>query len=36
VSPYYAEAIRHQLGDLGIETWQIGKTTAGERGVAWA
>ena len=36
VSPYYAEAIRHQLADLGIESWQIGKTVAGERGVAWA
>ena len=36
VSPYYAEAIRHQLADLGIESWQIGKTVAGERGVAWS
>ncbi len=35
VSPYYAEAIRHQLADFGIESWTIGRTAAGVRGVAW-
>ena len=35
VSPYYAEAIRHQLADCGIESWTIGRTAAGVRGVAW-
>jgi phosphoribosylformylglycinamidine cyclo-ligase len=36
VSPYYADAIRHQLADRGVESWQIGRAVAGERGVAWA
>ncbi|MGD9721107.1 MAG: phosphoribosylformylglycinamidine cyclo-ligase [Pirellulales bacterium] len=36
VSSYYAEAIRHQLADSGVESWIIGRTLAGERGVAWA
>jgi phosphoribosylformylglycinamidine cyclo-ligase len=35
VSPYYAEAIRHQLADLGLESWTIGRTVAGPRGVVW-
>ncbi len=36
VSTYYADAIRHQLTDSGIESWIIGKTIAGQRGVEWA
>ena len=36
VSPHYAESIRHQLVDGGIESWPIGRTVAGKRGVAWA
>jgi len=35
VSPYYAESIRHQLADLGLESWIIGDVQAGERGVEW-
>ena len=35
VSPYYADSIRHQLADLGIESWTIGKIVAGERGAVW-
>ncbi len=35
VSSYYADAIRHQLADGGIESWTIGRTVAGPRGVAW-
>ena len=36
VSSYYAEAIRHQLADCGVESWIIGRTVAGKRGVVWA
>jgi phosphoribosylformylglycinamidine cyclo-ligase len=36
VSPHYADSIRHQLADGGLESWVIGRTVAGERGVAWA
>ncbi len=36
VGPHYAESIRHQLTDCGLECWTIGRATAGERGVAWA
>ncbi len=36
VSPYYADTIRHQLADCGIESWTIGKTIGGQRGVEWA
>jgi phosphoribosylformylglycinamidine cyclo-ligase len=36
VSPYYAESIRHQLAEVGIESWPIGQIIAGERGVAWS
>ena len=35
VSPYYAESIRHQLADDGLESWPIGVTAAGPRGVEW-
>jgi phosphoribosylaminoimidazole (AIR) synthetase len=36
VSPHYAESIRNQLADSGLESWVIGRTMAGERGVEWA
>jgi len=35
VSPYYAESIRHQLADAGLESWTIGHVQSGERGVVW-
>jgi len=39
-APYYAESIRQQLADDGLESWTIGEiaadeTAAGERGVSW-
>ena len=36
VSPYYAESIRHQLADCGLESWLIGRVEEGPRGVVWA
>jgi len=36
VSPHYAESIRHQLTDCGLESWTIGRAVAGERGVVWS
>ncbi|MEN6498761.1 MAG: phosphoribosylformylglycinamidine cyclo-ligase [Thermoguttaceae bacterium] len=36
VSPYYAESIRHQLADNGVESWPIGRVEAGATGVVWA
>jgi phosphoribosylformylglycinamidine cyclo-ligase len=36
VSPHYADSIRHQLTDCGLESWLLGRATAGERGVVWA
>jgi phosphoribosylformylglycinamidine cyclo-ligase len=36
VSPYYADSIRHQLAECGLESWPIGQVVAGERGVRWA
>jgi len=35
VSPYYADSIRHQLADYGLESWIIGNVHAGQRGVEW-
>jgi phosphoribosylformylglycinamidine cyclo-ligase len=35
VSPHYAESIRHQLADDGIESWPIGVAVPGQRGVVW-
>jgi phosphoribosylformylglycinamidine cyclo-ligase len=35
VSEYYAESIRHQLADLGAESWLIGRVEEGQRGVVW-
>lgn len=36
VSPYYAESIRHQLADNGVESWLIGRVETGGQGVVWA
>jgi len=36
VSPHYADSIRHQLTDCGLDSWLLGRATAGERGVVWA
>jgi phosphoribosylformylglycinamidine cyclo-ligase len=36
VSPYYAESIRHQLADCGVESWVIGRAEEGPRGVVWS
>ena len=35
VSPHYADSIRHQLADCGLESWPIGRIVAGQRGVVW-
>jgi phosphoribosylformylglycinamidine cyclo-ligase len=35
VSPHYADSIRGQLGDCGLQSWKIGQTVAGQGGVAW-
>jgi phosphoribosylformylglycinamidine cyclo-ligase len=35
VSPFYAESIRSQLSDLGLDNWQIGRIEAGQRGMIW-
>jgi phosphoribosylformylglycinamidine cyclo-ligase len=35
VSDYYAESIRHQLADHGVESWPIGRVEEGPRGVVW-
>ncbi len=36
VSEYYAESIRHQIQDSGIDCFPIGKIVAGTGGCAWA
>lgn len=36
VSPYYAESVRHQLQDCGVDCFEIGKIEAGSGGCAWA
>jgi len=36
VSPFFAESIRHQLADYGVESWTIGRVEEGPRGVVWA
>ena len=36
VSPYYADSIRGQLADCGVESWPIGSIVDGERGVVWS
>ena len=35
VSPYYADSIRTQLADCGLENWTIGRVIDGPTGVAW-
>ena len=35
-SAYYADSIRHQLADLGLDSWVIGRVEAGKKEVAWA
>ena len=32
VSPFYAESIRTQLSDFGLESWEIGQVIAGPKG----
>ena len=36
VSEYYAESIRHQLADWGIESWSIGEVVEGPRSAKWS
>ncbi|HEX7447894.1 MAG TPA: phosphoribosylformylglycinamidine cyclo-ligase [Pirellulales bacterium] len=36
VSPYYADSIRHQLADCGLDSWQIGQVASGPRRVRWS
>ncbi|REK09018.1 MAG: phosphoribosylformylglycinamidine cyclo-ligase [Planctomycetota bacterium] len=36
VSPHYAESIRHQLADAGLESHAIGEVVEGPRSVVWA
>jgi len=36
VSPYYAASIRQKLADDGLESFDLGRIEAGEKGVAWA
>jgi phosphoribosylformylglycinamidine cyclo-ligase len=35
VSSYYADSIRHQLSECGLESWQIGHISAGPQGAVW-
>ncbi len=35
VSPFYADSVRHQLADCGLESWLIGRAAAGPKGVVW-
>jgi hypothetical protein len=35
VSPYYADSIRDQLTDCGLESWPIGRITDGPQGAVW-
>ena len=36
VSPYYAESVRNQLQDCGVDAFPIGEILAGGEGVVWA
>lgn len=36
VSPFYADSIRRQLADAGLENWSIGRVLPGEGDVSWA
>jgi phosphoribosylformylglycinamidine cyclo-ligase len=33
--PYFENSIRHMLADFGLESWVLGKITAGQRSVTW-
>ena len=33
--PYFENSIRHMLADFGLESWVLGKITAGQRRVTW-
>lgn len=35
VSPFYADSIRKQLADCGLENWAIGQAISGEKSVVW-
>jgi phosphoribosylformylglycinamidine cyclo-ligase len=35
VSPFYADSIRRQLADSGLESWPIGRAEEGPHGVVW-
>ncbi len=35
VRPHFANSIRHQLADCGLESWIIGRAEAGPRGAVW-
>ncbi len=35
VSPHYADSIRSQLTDCGLDSWLVGRAVAGQRGVGW-
>jgi phosphoribosylformylglycinamidine cyclo-ligase len=36
VSPFFADSIRAQIADRGVESWVIGKIVAGSGGAVWA
>ena len=36
ISAYYAESIRHQLAEYGLESWTIGQVEEGSKGIAWS
>jgi phosphoribosylformylglycinamidine cyclo-ligase len=36
VSSFYADSVREQLADEGLESWLIGQIAEGEHGVQWA
>lgn len=36
VRPHFADSVRRQLADCGLESWLIGKVYAGQREVVWA
>jgi phosphoribosylformylglycinamidine cyclo-ligase len=36
VSAYYAESIQQQIGNLGLNSWQIGRVVEGSQRVEWA
>ncbi|MHB1033763.1 MAG: phosphoribosylformylglycinamidine cyclo-ligase [Pirellulales bacterium] len=35
VRPFFADSIREQLAETGLESWQIGQVIAGPRSVVW-